>query len=196
MDPLVVKIGGSLLGSVPELTRVIEASPRTSILVVPGGGPFADLVRSLVAPEEASHWMAIAAMEQFGWYIASHGLDTTETLEVPGFPHVFLPYRSMRERDPLPHTWNVTSDTIAAWVASVTHAELVLLKSVDGLFQEGILRHQVREVFPCHEVDAAFLPFVLANRIRCTVLNGTHPDMLKSYLLGIPVPGTRVETTF
>jgi aspartokinase-like uncharacterized kinase len=196
MDPLVVKIGGSLLGSVPELVRVIKASPRASILVVPGGGPFADQVRSLAAPEEASHWMAIAAMEQFGWYIASQGLDTTEMLEVPRFPRVFLPYRSMRKWDPLPHTWNVTSDTIAAWVASVTNAELVLLKSVDGLFQEGIFRHRVREIFPCHEVDAALLPFVLANRIRCTILNGSRPDLLESYLRGITVPGTRVETTF
>jgi aspartokinase-like uncharacterized kinase len=196
MDPLVMKIGGSLLGSVPKLVQVIRTFPQAPILIVPGGGPFADQVRSLVVPEDASHWMAVAAMEQYGWYIASHGLPATESLQMPGSPHVFLPYRSMREQDPLPHSWDVTSDTIAAWVASVTHADLVLLKSVDGLFQERALRDQVTEPFPCHEVDATFLPYVFSHHIRCTVLNGTTPDRLEGYLRGAPVYGTRVETRF
>jgi aspartokinase-like uncharacterized kinase len=197
MDPLVVKIGGSLLESVPDLVRVIQTFSREPILVVPGGGPFAEQVRSLAVPDEASHWMAIAAMEQYGWYIASQGLDVTDSLQIrPRSPRVFLPYRAMRDRDPLPHTWEVTSDTIAAWVASVIHAPLVLLKPVDGLFREGVFMDLVREGFSCHEVDASFLPYVLSHRIRCTILNGTRPDLLKAYLLGTPVRSTRVETTF
>jgi aspartokinase-like uncharacterized kinase len=196
MDPLVVKIGGSLLASVPELVRVIRTFPRAPILIVPGGGSLADQVRSLAAPEDASHWMAVAAMEQYGWYIASHGLPITESLQVPDSATVFLPYRCMRDQDPLPHTWDVTSDTIAAWIASVLHADLVLLKAVDGLFQGGAFRDEVRETFPCLEVDAAFLPYVLSHHIRCTILNGTTPDLLIGYLRGTSVHGTRVGTRF
>ncbi len=196
MYPHVVKIGGSLLGSVEGLAEVISSFSREPILVVPGGGPFADHVRSLAVSEEASHWMAIAAMEQYGWYIASFGLEVTEELEIPTSPRVLLPYQVMRERDPLPHTWDVTSDTIAAWIASALQADLVLLKSVDGLFRKGILQHQVREVFSCDEVDPFFLPYVFSHRVRCIVLNGTTPRSLREYLGNSTVRGTRVETTF
>lgn len=196
MDSLVVKFGGSLLESVPELIAVIKNFPSISLLVVPGGGLFADKVRSLPIPDEEAHWMAIAAMEQFGWYIASRGLEHTDLLKAPSSPHVFLPYRTMREMDPLPHSWDVSSDTIAAWIASILKSELILLKSVDGVYHDGTFKHHVEHVFPCHEVDAAFLPYVLSHRIRCTILNGGAPDRLKDFLSGIPVYGTRIETTF
>jgi aspartokinase-like uncharacterized kinase len=196
MDPLVLKIGGSLLKSVPGLVQVLRTFPRSPILIVPGGGMFANQVRSIAAPEDTSHWMAIAAMDQFGWYIASEGLPVTTSLQIPDAPQVLLPYCPMRDRDPLPHSWDVTSDTIAAWVASATDAHLVLLKSVDGLSREGVRLDRVGEAFPCPEVDTAFLPYVLSNRIPCTVLNGTRPDRLRAYIEGAPVLGTRVETTF
>jgi aspartokinase-like uncharacterized kinase len=196
MDPLVVKMGGSLLESVPELVREIQESPQSSILVIPGGSLFADMVRNLAVPEEEAHWMAIVAMELYGWYISSKGLPITETIHLPPSPCVFLPYRSLREQDPLPHSWQVTSDTIAAWVASRLGAELVLLKSVDGLYQQGVLQERITKEFPCHEVDAAFLPFVLTHKVRCTVLNGSIPNRLRDFLRGAPIRSTRVETTF
>jgi len=38
--------------------------------------------------------------------------------------------RWLRARDPLPHSWNVTSDSIAAWVAGqLNAARLVVIKS-------------------------------------------------------------------
>jgi aspartokinase-like uncharacterized kinase len=196
MDPLVVKIGGSLLGSVPDLVQVIRQFPHAPLLLVPGGGPFADQVRHLNLPEEEAHWMAIAAMEQCGRYIASQGLDSTDILRIPSSPCVLLPYRMMRDHDPLPHTWEITSDTIAAWVAASLQSDLLLLKSVDGLFQQGLFRDRISEVFPCQEVDPAFLPFLLSHQVRCTVLNGSIPSRLEDFLRGAPVRGTRVETTF
>jgi aspartokinase-like uncharacterized kinase len=196
MNPLVVKIGGSLLEYAADIVRVIHKFPRAPLLIVPGGGPFADQVRSLTLPPDEAHWMAIAAMEQYGWYIASCGLGITESLRTPSIPSIFLPYRTMRDRDPLPHTWEVTSDTIAAWTASVLDTDLLLLKPVDGLFQNGLLRNHIDEVIPCCEVDAAFLPFVLSHRVRCTVINGSVPGRLDDFLRGIPVCGTQIETTF
>jgi len=196
MDPLVLKMGGSLLESVPEIVRVIGIFPGAPILVVPGGGPFAERVREIGPPQDEAHWMAIAAMEQYGWFISSWGLQATDSLRVPASPRVFLPYRSMRERDPLPHTWDVTSDTIAAWVAYTLQVDLIVLKPVDGLYQEGELQDRIGKAFSCCEVDASFLPYVLSHRIRCTVLNGNSPRRLEDFLRGDPVRCTRVETTF
>jgi len=42
---------------------------------------------------------------------------------------VLAPSRWLREADPLPHSWDVTSDSIAAWVAGAAGAsQLVLVK--------------------------------------------------------------------
>ena len=115
--PLVVKLGGSLHHRVPDIVPLLCKSERP-LLVVPGGGLFAEAVRQEQEADDAAHWMAIAAMEQYAWVIASHGMRTTDILAVPETTAVFLPYISMRQRDPLPHSWDVTSDTIAAWIAA------------------------------------------------------------------------------
>ena len=111
--PFVMKIGGSLINEVPWIAHTLLASP-CPILVVPGGGPFANLIRALHAPDNESHWMAVLGMEQYGWYIASHGIDTSPDLQVPERPTVFLPYALLKKEDPLPHRWDITSDTICS----------------------------------------------------------------------------------
>lgn len=192
---LVVKLGGSLIGQLKEIIPVLQESLRP-ILVVPGGGPFADAVRQYNLPDDAAHWMAIAAMDQFGWYISSLGLDPCDSLSLNTGQRVLLPYRLMRERDPLPHTWAVSSDTIAAWVASEIGAELAILKSVDGIVCGGNLVPRLHEPVKCAEVDPQFLPFVISHRIPCTILNGGNTARLRGFLRGLPVTATRVDTRF
>lgn len=194
--PVVVKVGGSLVDAVPAIAAELVRC-RERVLVVPGGGPFADLVRSLdVEDDDAAHWMAIAAMEQFGWYIAAHGLPVTDRAVITQFPVVFMPYRLMRERDPLPHSWDVTSDTIAAYIAGVLGAELVLLKSVDGCTCQGKLLERIDEPVACNEVDPMLIRYVLDHRIRTIVLNGRQPGLLASYLEGTSCGGTVIEPQF
>jgi aspartokinase-like uncharacterized kinase len=142
MSPLIVKVGGSLYNQIPDLIPVIKSSKRP-LLLIPGGGPFADLVRRVQVDNDTAHWMAVSAMEQFGLFIASFGISTTDAIITPLTTTVFLPYRYLRLTDPLPHTWDVTSDTIAAWVAHGLHLDLLLLKSVDGIFINGIFQEQV-----------------------------------------------------
>jgi len=194
-SPLVVKVGGSLFSQVQKIVPILRASPRP-LLVIPGGGPFADAVRLSGAGDDAAHWMAIAAMEQYGWVLAAQGLETTAHPVLPKKTHVLLPYCMMREHDPLPHTWSVTSDTIAAWVASSLGAELLLLKSVDGISINGVLQECVTEPVKCDVVDPCFIPYVLKNQIPATILNGMHLERLHNYFRREPVPGTRIGTTF
>jgi aspartokinase-like uncharacterized kinase len=63
--------------------------------------------------------------------------------------------------DVLPHTWDVTSDTIAAWVAKTLHLDLLLLKSVDGIFINGILKKQVAGPVESEVINPFFIPFVI-----------------------------------
>ncbi len=102
----------------------------------------------------------------------------------------------MRKRDPLPHSWDVTSDSIAAWIADFLALDLLLLKSVDGIFDNGDLLEQVTAPVRTDVVDPFFIPFVLKKKIKTTIINGLHVDRVKKYLNGEVVPGTRIGTTF
>jgi aspartokinase-like uncharacterized kinase len=194
--PLVVKIGGSLMERIPSLMPVFLESTRR-LLLVPGGGKFADLVRDLrLEDDDAAHWMAVAAMDQTGWYISSLGIPPTDRLELPRKVAVWLPYRAMRDHDPLPHSWEVTSDTIAAWAAGVLECDLLLLKSVDGIRCAGKVLTEVWEPVPSVEVDAALLPYLFGHHIRATVINGRDPDVVKACLAGDRVAGTVIHPRF
>jgi 5-(aminomethyl)-3-furanmethanol phosphate kinase len=193
--PLVVKLGGSLHYRLPDLVPVLLAS-RRPLFIVPGGGMFADVVRKSGADTDSAHWMAIAAMDQYGWLIASEGIATTTLLQRMDQPVVFLPYCCMRKIDPLPHSWDITSDSIAAWVADVLGLDLLVLKSEDGILVHDTLIERVEIPVKTETVDPLFIPFVLEKRIKTTIINGSCLDRVEKYLGGETVPATRIGTTF
>ena len=134
----VVKVGGAALGH--DLTPLAGLGP--GVLVVPGGGPFADTVRvvddRLGIGDDASHWAAILAMDQYAYALAAL-VPGARLVHDPseagsGDLAVLAPYDWLHLADPLPHSWDVTSDSIAAWVALAVGAKrLLLIKPVsDG----------------------------------------------------------------
>ncbi|MDD3621123.1 MAG: uridylate kinase [Methanofollis sp.] len=179
--PVVIKIGGSLMDRAGAVVDEITAAGRPALLV-PGGGGFADAVRTLDPPATQAHWMAISAMEMYGWYLSSFGLKVTGRLDVPECLEVFLPYTLFRALDPLPHSWEVTSDTIAAWVAGELGLPLVLVKSVDGLTKDGTYLPELSGPYDCEEVDPFLLPYLFEHRIKATVVNGRAPGRLHAFL--------------
>ena len=179
----------------PELVTIFLASGR-QLLIIPGGGIFADSVRSLPVDDDSAHWMAIAAMDQYGWFIASQGMGISDSLQEPDQPVVFLPYCCMRQHDPLPHSWDITSDSIAAWVADFLGMDLLLLKPVDGITHAGILLEQISAPVETEVVDPFFIPFVLEKKVITTIINGSRPDRIEKFLRGEAVSGTRIGTTF
>jgi aspartokinase-like uncharacterized kinase len=191
MPFFVLKIGGSLIDCSRDLIRALcgLAKEGYSFLVVPGGGPMADLVRDLFSrhqiSQEAAHWMAVLAMEQYAYFLADGtGAGLTREIRHPkdGCPgvEVLLPYQALREDDGgLEHTWDYTSDSIAALVARWLDAPLIKATNVDGVLLEGELAGEVsagslvgRE--SC--VDQGTLHLLQDGRGRsCWVLNGTDP---------------------
>lgn len=145
----IVKVGGGLLGKSGALDLVAEAlvafSPGRRLVILPGGGPFADAVRTMLRRvkigEDAAHWMAVLGMDQYAHALAARlsGAVLVETqAEIAAARHagrlpVLAPYRWLRSADPLAHSWDVTSDTIAAWFAGALKARrVVLIKPAAG----------------------------------------------------------------
>jgi len=140
----VVKVGGSLLGS-PELERWLELFTNFSdgnIILVPGGGVFADAVRyaqkvSKIS-EACAHKLALLAMDQFGLLLANMSPDlavvkTEMEIDERTWQHrctVWLPSQMVLADDSIDKCWDVTSDSIAAWLARKVDAQqLVFVKS-------------------------------------------------------------------
>ncbi|HYK82048.1 MAG TPA: hypothetical protein VEU55_02805 [Gemmatimonadales bacterium] len=139
----VVKVGGGLLGRAGAFDLVIEAltafRPGRRLVVIPGGGPFADAVRQMFRRvkigEDAAHWMAVLGMDQYAYAVAARapgGILVEDRGELQaalarGQLPVLAPYRWLKAADPLPHSFDVTSDSIAAWFAGALGARRVVL---------------------------------------------------------------------
>ena len=180
MIDLVIKIGGGLLASVQDLTDVLSGVARLSrsrrLLIVAGGGPFADVVRELDRrvgiPDDAAHWMAILAMDQYAHFTSTRlaGAVVVSTLAEAEFAldddriPVLAPSRWLADADPLPHSWSVTSDSIAAWVAGQAGArDLVIVKPrrasgdlVDSYFPRALPRQVVPVIVTADRATAVF----------------------------------------
>ena len=96
----------------------------------------------------------------------------------------------MREEDPLPRTADVTSDTIAAWVASRLDLDLLVIKSVAGITVGGVLKEHVDAVVHTDVVDPCFLPFCLTRGVRAFVTSGRRKGEVLAVLCGEARPGT------
>jgi hypothetical protein len=195
ISPVVVKFGGSLMDEAVRIAPILRAV-RRPLLIVPGGGPFAERVRELAVDGDTAHWMAICGMEQYGLYLASVGtIATRNDIAVSETPAVLLPYAALRAEDPLPHSWTVTSDTIAAWVASRLRCAIVLLKSVDGIRVDGKIQKEIAFPVVCDEVDPLFIPFVLGHGLTAYVVNGRNPRVISALAEGNAPEGTVIRHT-
>jgi probable H4MPT-linked C1 transfer pathway protein len=160
----VVKLGGSLLADPLQwhaaLTTLAASSASHRIVVVPGGGPFADAVREVdhryQLQDDAAHWMAIAGMDQHAEMIAQLGDPFVRVTDIVGIANahrqrrvaVLAPVEWMRDTDPLPHTWEITSDSIAAWVAKEVNASELLLVKLAGANGPALVDGQFDQTRP------------------------------------------------
>lgn len=179
---IVIKLGGSLThsGALPACLDSVEQHYRgKAVVIVPGGGAFADQVRSAQQQwrfdDSTAHAMALLAMQQMALLfngLKMHFKIAASLAEIKreglaGQVLIWSPNIVELDLAGIPASWEITSDSLSAWLAKTLSAdELVLVKSavinadsdLAGLAEQGI-------------VDKAFCAFVADTFFPIKIIN-------------------------
>jgi aspartokinase-like uncharacterized kinase len=200
MRPTVVKLGGSHAFS-EHLAGWVAAIAGCAghVVVVPGGGPFADAVRDaqpkIGFDDAAAHHMALLAMEQYGCALTSLNaalvpadslVAIQQALAAEKVP-VWMPARMALAAD-IPASWDITSDSLAAWLAGQLGARQLLLVKHVGL---GAATARLPDLIARGIIDEAFPAFL--NGQKAAVLGPTDQALLDTIIRGGSAIGTRID---
>lgn len=211
MDATTIKIGGSL-ALYPKKLRILcaklsELSAKHKLIVVAGGGMFADAVRAVDKQFElscaTSHRMAILGMDQYGFLLSdlipgscviNQLAEVQKAFDLGKLP-VFLPSNFFLSIDPLKNSWDVTSDSISVYIASKLQIErVILVTDVDGVYtcdpkkcsDAKLIKHisatQIGTIDQRTSVDKFLPELLLQLQIECFVVNGLYPERVEAIL--------------
>jgi len=197
----IVKLGGSTAGE-PVFDKWIAALAGSGLplVIVPGGGPFANQVRdaqkSIGFSDTAAHAMAILAMDQFGYIILdrddrlvpARSLEEIERALADRKIPVWLPSSLAIPAPDIPASWDVTSDALAAWLAGRLGADALLLIKQTKVFSstEDVVSLKARGI-----VDAA-LEAMLPPDIELHLAGPPDVTTAPSLLASGKLPGKRM----
>jgi 5-(aminomethyl)-3-furanmethanol phosphate kinase len=191
----IVKLGGSLAADplLKDWLEMLADCGRGRVIIVPGGGPFADRVREAQDywgfDDGPAHHMATLAMEQYGLMLVAlcpalvpaATRDALYAVLKRSGVAVWRPYPMLTEAGGIAENWSVSSDSLAAWLAQYLNAQyLVLVKSCE--LPPGQTRSE--ELAQLGIVDPAFPEFVRRGCFVAHVLNKAEPDRLRRMLVG------------
>jgi aspartokinase-like uncharacterized kinase len=179
---IVVKLGGSLSQSdtlVKCLNRVEQNYQGRAVVIVPGGGAFADQVRLAQNrwqfDDNTAHRMAILAMQQMAllikglkgnFSIACSVADIRKQLHRQKIV-IWSPDIVELDNAAIQASWDITSDSLAAWLAKALSAsELVLVKS--AIIDASLNLQQLAKQ---NIVDKGFCDFVRQATFKIQVIN-------------------------
>jgi 5-(aminomethyl)-3-furanmethanol phosphate kinase len=202
---IIVKLGGSHAFAkhlIAWLDALVLGAGR--VVIVPGGGPFADAVRTAQATmgfdDAAAHRMALLAMEQFGCALAGlrpllRVADSAAAIRVAlraGAVPVWAPTRMALKAKDVPASWDVTSDTLAAWLAGLLGAKLLLVvKSSEA--PEGPVR--AADLAARGIVDTCFPRFLAASGARAYLVGPSDHATFAAAVRNGSMTGARIESS-
>lgn len=191
---IVVKLGGSLLQSgalLDCLCKVEQAYQDQSVVIVPGGGAFANQVRLAQSQwqfdDYTAHAMALLAMQQMAWLInglnkhfaIAGSLAEIKAQMQSGKTLIWSPNLVELDAAGVRASWDVTSDTLAAWLAAALSAsDLVLVKSAPIISGADLPTLAAQEI-----VDKAFCETVQNAQFTIHVINTQTKPWPKTHLI-------------
>lgn len=198
----VVKIGGSLFPNYAiDLAKKLE---NTNSLIVLGGGEFANLIRKYDSEinfsQETNHWTAIDCMDIIAKLVndkvestkLAYSIDDAIVISDEGFTPIFVVSKFLREDDPFECSWDVTSDSIAAYISHLLNANLLIVTNVNGIYTQEpkesgstfISKIDAKTMlnFPESSIDVMLPTLLLKFGTNCYVVNGKYPERVLSLI--------------
>ncbi len=198
----VVKIGGSLFPDYAiDLAEQLEGTDSAIVL---GGGEFANLIRKYNSQinfsEETNHWTAIDCMDIIAKLVndkvesakLAYTLEEVNEISDEGYTPIFIVSDFLRKEDPFECSWDVTSDSIAAYVAHLLNANLLIVTNVNGIYTQEpkepgstfISKIDATTLLTFQEssIDVMLPTLLLRYGTDCYVVNGKFPERVMSLI--------------
>ena len=192
----IVKLGGSLSrdARLPGWLRMLAELGGGRVVVVPGGAAFADAVRAAQGhwrfDDLTAHNMAVLAMAQTAHML--HALEPRLLLvsdedailraQHAGQAVLWVPLSLLRDAPDILTSWEVTSDSLALWLARRLNAErLVVVKAC-----EVKRPHTLQELTDKGLVDARFAQWADEASFPIEVVECDDLERVRDSLLGGP----------
>ena len=198
----VVKIGGSLFPNYAiDLADKLE---NTGSVIILGGGEFANLIRKyndeMNFSDEANHWTAIDCMDIIAKLVndkvestkLAYSLEEVNEISNDGFTPIFVVSEFLKREDPFECSWDVTSDSIAAYVANCLNANLFIVTDVNGIYTQEpkepgstfISKIDAKTLLTFQEssIDVMLPSLLLEFGTDCYVVNGKCPERVLSLI--------------
>ncbi len=193
----IVKLGGSLLssGQLATCLSSIAHCGRGRVVIVPGGGIFADQIRrsqrQWAFNDRVAHRMSLLAMEQYACLLQAYAPEIVPCDSRDGIIRaldgnrvpVWLPARMITRYSDLPENWAVTSDSLALWLAQALDAKhLILVKSIriDGT--------SARQIAASGKLDRHFPDLIKRSDVAVWWLNAQDVHNLEPMVTGLVSP--------
>jgi len=185
---IIIKLGGSLSRSdtlVNCLNAVEKNYQGRAVVIVPGGGAFADQVRLAQQhwqfDNTTAHHMALLAMQQMALMFKGLKPDFAIADTVAAIHNqlnrkktvIWSPDIIELDNAGIEASWDITSDSLAAWLAKTLSAtELILIKS--AAIDADLSMHQLAEQ---NIVDKAFCNFVAQAIFKIHIINAQNYEV-------------------
>ena len=177
---------------------------NTSSAIILGGGEFANLIRKYNEEQEFSdevtHWTAIDCMDIMAKLVddkvdsakLAFTVDEVKAISDEGFTPIFIVSEFLKAEDPFECSWDVTSDSIAAYVAHLLNAKLLIVTNVNGIYTQEpkepgstfISKIDATTLLTFQEssIDVMLPSLLLEFGSDCYVVNGKFPERVLSLI--------------
>ncbi|MCS3900520.1 [5-(aminomethyl)furan-3-yl]methyl phosphate kinase [Methanococcus voltae] len=211
-DIVILKIGGSLTLNCENLLNTLKEelnqinnslnisnSKKIKLLIIPGGGNFANNVREIYdktnLSNDGAHKLATLCTDLTGMYMgdisniktANNVYDVKNMFKNDDLL-IFLPSNLILSTDELPRSWDVTSDSFAGYLAKLLKCgKLIIATDVDGIYNkypEGKLLNTInaKSIKGFTSIDKYLPEFICSSNFECYVVNGNFPERIINIL--------------
>ncbi len=200
----VVKIGGSLFPT--DAIKVAEKLKGTSSLIVTGGGEFANLIRKYdnnkcfsdeICDETAIECMTIISKllndkikHTEIVYTIEDALKISSMQKIP----ILICSEILKENRPFKQSWEVTSDSISAYIAKLLNANLLIVTNVNGIYtrkpktkgSKFISEIDAKKLLTFEEssIDLMLPSLLIKFGTDCFIVNGKYPERIYQIITG------------